>query len=298
MESPRRIPWAGIAALALLVAALAFFVFKDGDSESSIPTLERLREAGVVRVGFANEAPFGYLDTRSGRVTGEAPEIARVLFEKLGIAEIDPVVTEFGSLIPGLQAGRFDVIAAGMYITPERCAQIAFTNPTYSIGESFLVRSGNPESLHSFEDVARSDTARLGVVGGTVEHDYARKTGVPEDRIIIQPDNAAGLDGLRTDRIDALAVTQLTARDLLEKIGGSEIEIAAPFEDPIIDGSSVRGFGAFGLRQEDRDLLNAINRELESLIGSEEHLELIESFGFSKDNLPGDVTADDLCRGR
>jgi polar amino acid transport system substrate-binding protein len=35
----------------------------------------------------------------------------------MGIHQIEVVTTDFGSLIPGLQAGRFDVIAAGMYRT-------------------------------------------------------------------------------------------------------------------------------------------------------------------------------------
>ena len=32
-----------------------------------------------------------------------------------------------GFVIPGLNAGRFDLIAAGLFITPERCEQVAFS---------------------------------------------------------------------------------------------------------------------------------------------------------------------------
>ena len=109
-------------------------------------TLERAKSAGFVRVGFANEAPFGFAD-ESGKLTGEAPVVLTYILKKMGIAEVDGVLTEFGSLIPGLKAGRFDIIAAGMYVKPDRCAQILFSEPTYSISEAFAVKAGNPLKL-------------------------------------------------------------------------------------------------------------------------------------------------------
>src|SRR5690606_3307861 len=97
-------------------------------------TLETARENGYIRVGFANEAPYGYA-TPSGELTGEAPEVAKAILARMGIEEVDGVLTEFGSLIPGLRAGRFDIIAAGMFITPERCQQVQFSEPSYGIGQ-------------------------------------------------------------------------------------------------------------------------------------------------------------------
>src|SRR3546814_5140271 len=89
-------------------------------------TLEKAREAGFIRIGFANEAPYGFA-TPDGKLTGEAPEVAKAVLKKMGINEVDGVLTEFGSLIPGLKAGRFDIIAAGMFITPARCNEVAFS---------------------------------------------------------------------------------------------------------------------------------------------------------------------------
>jgi len=258
-------------------------------------TLLRIQRTGVVRIGYANEAPYGYLDSSTGKITGEAPEIASLILRKLGAEEIEPVVTEFGSLIPGLKADRFDVIAAGMYITPERNREIDFSNPTYAIGEAFLVRTGNPKSLHRFEDVAAKPDVKLGVMGGSVEHGYAQELGVPDDRIVIFPEYPSALAGLRTNRVDAVAVTVLTASDLLQKFGSGEIEMAEPFVDPIIDGESVRGYGAFGFRPEDDELRKAFNEQLAEFLGSEEHLELVRPFGFSEKTLPGDVSAEELA---
>jgi hypothetical protein len=116
-------------------------------------TLARARDQGFIRVGFANEAPYGFAD-EAGNLTGQAPEVARVVLRELGIEDMDGVVTEFGSLIPGLQARRFDLIAAGMFLTPERCEQILFSDPDYCAPQGLLVESGNPLDVHDYDDVA------------------------------------------------------------------------------------------------------------------------------------------------
>ncbi len=135
-------------------------------------TLDKIKESGSVRIGYANETPFAYT-ALDGSVTGESPEIVRKVFERMGIEKIEPVLTEWGSLIPGLRAGRFDLIAAGMYITPERCKQVIFTDPQYQLPDTLLVRAGNPKNLHSYEDIAKSG-AKLAIMAGTVNLAYAR----------------------------------------------------------------------------------------------------------------------------
>lgn len=282
-------------ARALLVAALAVLGCAcsqgpDGD------TLERARASGTLRVGFANEAPFAYLDPATSELTGEAPTLARAVLAELGIERIEGVLTEFGSLIPGLKAGRFDVIAAGMYILPARCREIAFSEPTYSVGEAFVVRQGNPRKLHSYADVASSD-AKLGVVAGAVQLKYAVDSGVPRSRIVIFPDAPSALEGVAAQRVDAYAATALTVNDLLRRAGNPALERAQPFTDPVVEGRPVRGYGAFGFRKEDEALRRAFNEVLGRLIGTPRHLELVRPFGFTELEQPGKVTAASLCGG-
>ncbi len=258
-------------------------------------TLERIREDGVVRVGFANEAPYAYTDTSTGELTGEAPEIARVILADMGVTEMRGVQTEFGSLIPGLNAGRFDIVAAGMYILPERCEQVAFSNPTYGIGEAIAVRAGNPKDLHSYEDIRDHEDARFGVVTGAIQVDYARDMQIPQDRVILFPDASSAVAGVRTGRVDAYGGTALTVQELVDRDDSGEIERAEPFTNPVIDGEEVRGYGAFAFRQGDNDIVAEFNERLADFIGSEEHLELVRPFDFTEQELPGDVTAEELC---
>lgn len=73
-------------------------------------------------------------------------------------------VVDFGALIPGLQAGQFDMIAAGMFITPERAEQIIFSDPDYCVSNSFAVAEGNPLGISDFQSIIDSG-ATLASVG-------------------------------------------------------------------------------------------------------------------------------------
>ena len=288
---------AGAALLMLVLLAPGCSDRADAPGKDAQSTLERAQQAGTIRVGYANEAPYAYLESASGRLTGEAPEIARAVLAKMGIREVEGVLTEFGSLIPGLQAGRFDVIAAGMYILPQRCKEIAFSNPTYSVGEAFVVAHGNPLGLSSYKEVARHTDARLGVVAGTVEREYARETGVPDERVVVFPDAPSALEGVIAGRVDAFAGTSLTVNNLLARAKSPRVEKAEPFSDPVIDGKPARGYGAFGFRKSDEKLISAFNDALARFIGTPAHLELVKPFGFTRSELPGAATAAELCRG-
>ncbi|WP_207398937.1 ectoine/hydroxyectoine ABC transporter substrate-binding protein EhuB [Bremerella alba] len=294
-ENKSEISLTGVLALLILTAGLGAIFWQANRSNSNgETTLTRIQEAHTVRIGFANEAPYGYLDTSTGKVTGEAPEIARAVLKRMGVERVEPIVADFGSLIPGLKAKRFDLIAAGMYITPQRAQEVAFSNPSYAIGESFIVKAGNPLKLHGYDDVRKNPKVKLGVMGGSVEQGYARDMGVDDNQVLVFSDYNSAILGLKGGQIDAVAATDLTVNDLLQKQASDEIEKAKDFQDPVIDGQTIRGYGAFGFRQEDVALRQRFNEELAKFIGSPEHLQLVKEFGFDETTLPGDVTAKEL----
>jgi len=258
-------------------------------------TLEKAREAGTITVGFANEAPYGFTD-QSGKLTGEAPELARVIFKELGIDEIKGVQVDFGGLIGGLNAKRFDAIAAGMFITPERCASAAFANPEYVAKSAFMVKEGNPKGLKGAKDPAEKG-ATVGVLTGAVEADYAEKTGVPKGNIKTFADQASAFEGLKSGRIDAIWLTRISLADLLSKHEGEGFEVTEAFT-PVIDGKEQFGAGAFAFRKADTDLVNAWNEQLEKLKQENRLLPILQPFGFTEAEMPGpEDTAAKFCQG-
>lgn len=272
---------------ALGIGALALFINFSCHADTA---LDKLNKTGEISIGYSNEEPFAYADA-SGKVTGESPEIARIIFKKLGAKKVDSVLTEWGALIPGLHAGRFDVIAAGMYITPERCKQVLFTDPQYQLGDTLLVKPGNPKKLHSYADFAKNRDLRLAVTAGTVELKYARDSGIADDQIIQVPNTTAQLQAVKAGRADAAIGTALTMKDLAKK-GGSSVEATTDF----VDDPSHIGYGALAFRPQDKELRDKVNAELKKWLGSEEHLRTVAPFGFDKSNITH-KTAAEICKG-
>src|SRR6266545_3110852 len=249
-------------------------------------TLEKAKREGFIRVGFANEAPYGFA-TPDGKLTGESPEVVKAVLAKLGINQVDGVLTEFGSLIPGLQAGRFDIIAAGMFITPKRCGQVQFSEPTYGIGQAFLVAKGNPKGIKDYSSVASNKDLKLAVMAGAVESGYAKDAGLAADQVLVLPDQSSLVKAVQAGRADAAALTANSIADMASKNDG--VESTKPFGE--VAGKSVAGHGGVAFRKEDTDLYEAFNAELKKFIGTPEHLALVTPFGFGEGFLPTKTTA-------
>jgi polar amino acid transport system substrate-binding protein len=254
-------------------------------------TLEKAKREGYLRVGFANEAPYGFA-TPDGKLTGESPEVVKAVLKKIGIGEVDGVLTEFGSLIPGLQAGRFDLIAAGMFITPKRCTQVQFSEPTYGIGQAMLVKKGNPKGIKDYSSIAGNKDLKLAVMAGAVEGGYAKDAGIDQSQLAVLPDQSSLVKAVQSGRADAAALTALSIADMAAK--NENVESTPPFGT--VAGKSVVGHGGVAFRKDDKDLYEAFNAELKKFIGSPEHIALVTPFGFGKGFLPTKATAE-LCAG-
>lgn len=284
---PSRRRQAGLLAGVLLLAALA------GAPAEAVAqsALEAARDGGTVTLAIAGEAPYGYRDA-SGRVTGEAPEIARAILSRIAPeAGTEFVETAFGQLIGALRDGEADIAAAGMFVTPERCALVAFSNPTYVVGEAFAVRRGNPKRLTDYPSISDDPDARIGLIAGTVEYNYALVAGIPADRAPLYRSFEDAIEALKAGEVDAVGLTALTAQGLVADEPDLE---ATPQFFPEIDGETVKGYGAFAFRKEDAALVEAFDAALADFIGTEEHLALVEPFGFRGDMLP-DQTTEALC---
>lgn len=298
-KSLKRLGLAAILTSALLTAACSSGTSQTpdaggGQASSGESTLEKAKRQGYVTVGFANEVPYAYA-TPDGQLTGEAVEVARAVLSRMGIEEMNGVLTEFGSLIPGLKANRFDIITAGMYITPERAKEVAFANPEYSIGEALAVKKGNPLNLKSYADIAANPEAKIAVMAGAIEIEYLQKSGVAQEQMVIVPDQPSAVSALQSGRADAITMTGPSLQAVLDSAKDDSLERVMDFIQPEIDGKSVRGYGAAAFRKEDEDFVKAYNAELQKLKESGELLKILEPFGFTEQELPGDVTAEEIA---
>ncbi|MGB9680150.1 MAG: ectoine/hydroxyectoine ABC transporter substrate-binding protein EhuB [Minisyncoccia bacterium] len=281
--------------LMFITLTSTLFLAGCGKTTTGETTLQKAQKTGEIKIGFANEKPYAYKDD-NGKLTGEAVEIAKIIFERLGIKKINGELTEFGSLISGLKAKRFDVITAGMFITPERCKQVAFANPDYSIGEALAVQKGNPKNLHSFEDIAKDPNIKVAVMAGAQESKTLKEIGVKENQIVIVNDQPSAISELESGIVDAVAMTGPSLQAMLDSAKSNKIERVIDFKDPVINGKVLRNYGAAAFRKEDTDFVKAYNEELEKMKQSGELLKILEKFGFTENEMPGDIQAKDICK--
>src|SRR5699024_11032912 len=241
-------------------------------------SLEEIKDRGVIRIAVANEIPYGFIDL-NGEAKGAGPEVAQHLVKELGIDEIEWVTTNFGSLIPGLQADRFDMVAAEMAILPQRCDKVAFTEPNSSYGEGLLVAKGNPKDVHSFDYFADNDE-KIAIMAGADQLEMLQALDVPAERMVTISTNSDAISTVSTGRAIAYAATSLTVSELAAK--SKQVEAAADFEDPVIDGQPVRSWGAFTFNKDADDLVDAFNAELETFKQTDEWRDILTEYGFSE----------------
>ncbi|QVJ01120.1 ectoine/hydroxyectoine ABC transporter substrate-binding protein EhuB [Nocardiopsis eucommiae] len=284
------------AAVAGLAACSRVDSGSGGQNAEGQSTLERLREQGFVAVALANEVPFGFVDS-SGNPAGQSPAVAKAVFEELGVPEIQASATSWDGLIPGLQANRYDVIAAGVFITPERCQEVAFSEPTATSPEAFLVAKDNPEKIQHFEDFVKNPDLKLAVLNGSVEQTYAEYFEVPSGQLELIPDQTRGFELLESGRVDAVSMLAVSHSYLLiERNMEDQYTVSDPFY-PVMDGNEEKGWGGLCVRPEDEELLSEINRVVAEFTESGRLLELGEEWGFTEDDLPDGTTTAALCEG-
>ncbi|MDX2681663.1 ectoine/hydroxyectoine ABC transporter substrate-binding protein EhuB [Streptomyces soliscabiei] len=257
--------------------------------------LAKLRKQGYVRIGFADEAPYGYKD--GGDLLGEAPTLHQVIFKALGVGELRASVVDFASLIPSLNANRFDVVSAGMAITPERCENAAFSEPEFVSPTALLVREGNPHDLSDLKSCAGKDVM-LGVLSAAVEKNYATAAGVSRDRITSLSAQQDGLDALVAGRIDAFALTGISLKWLARTNGGAPVDVLPAFV-PEVDGKKQYSPGGAVFRRSDTALRDAFNEELTKITSdADRYVKLIGDYGFGESEIPpSGMTTRQLCKG-
>ncbi|AEA23932.1 ABC-type transporter, periplasmic subunit family 3 [Pseudonocardia dioxanivorans CB1190] len=262
---------------------------------SGATTLRRIRESGVARVAIAGEQPYGFSDA-AGRVTGEGPEVARLVLRAVGVDGIEAVQVPFDKLIDTLVAGDADLVTAGLTISPERCARVAFSRPDFVVRPAFLVRRGNPAGLRSFADVVRT-RVRLGVLAGSAEQAWARASGVPDHAVTTYDGQSSLVAAVADQHVDAGALTRISLLDALRRNPGLRLEVTPGFRVTIA-GREVVPAGGFAFRREDADLVAAFDDALAAAQASGDWLRVASPFGFTAANLPpADVTTAALCAG-
>jgi polar amino acid transport system substrate-binding protein len=285
-------------AIADSVAAFALTISL-GTTSALATTLQEVQSDGYVRGANANEVPYGFMDA-DGNAKGIGPEVAAAVWKSIGVKDITWSVGPFGTLIPGLKARRYDFVGAEMNILPARCQQVAFTEPNSSYGEGLLVPKGNPKKLHSYTDIKANPALKVAIVSGADQIDFLHGMGIPDSQIVMIQANADALSTVKTGRADAYAATELTVAQIIKEASDAGVEQAQPFTDPIVGGKSVRSYGGFDFRSQDKLLYKAFNTALISFKKTDAYAKILTSYGLSPASIAAarSKTMAALCAGQ
>ncbi|NIA67866.1 ectoine/hydroxyectoine ABC transporter substrate-binding protein EhuB [Pelagibius litoralis] len=274
--------------------AVAFSLASPASAET---TRERVLSEKTIVIGVHNKAPWGYRD-QNGNPAGFHPDLVRAIFEPLGVTKVELVIADFGALIPGLVASRFDAIASGLYITPKRCELVAFSNPDLRLADAALVAAGNPKGIKSYSDIAANEDLKFGATRGSVQGKNAAAAGIPESQMLLFQNTESTIAALTSGRVDAIAFSAATASKVVSDPNIDGIERASPFTGLILgNGKEKVGHSAVAFRQNDEDLRDLYNERLAELRADGTFDLIMEKNGFSKMEKAPDISFSQLCSG-
>ncbi|WP_245442481.1 ectoine/hydroxyectoine ABC transporter substrate-binding protein EhuB [Mesorhizobium hawassense] len=279
----RRAVLKGMAALGVAALATAWFA----GSASAQTLLEKIKSGGTIRIGFSNTPPSAY-PGKNNEPLGFFNAVTLDILKKLGTTKVEPIVAEWGSLIPGLQAGRFDIITGGMYILPERCRNVLFSEPIGKFTEGLIVPKGNPEDLHSFGDI-RDKGLTLVTAAGYETVKTAKDVGIPENRIMQVAGPAEILQAVKAGRAAGGSAFYFTVKDLADK--DASVELANPYSP-----SEKPGYSGIAFLPNQQAEVDAFNKVLKDYIGSDEMMKSVGKYGYTKIHLPDGTTTAELCK--
>ena len=235
--------------LILLATAmvLCFAACGATDEGGNDPTAEPGKKVLTLATS-ADFPPYEYIEGDS--FAGIDIEIAQAIAEKIG-CELDIQNVEFGSIIAGVQTGKYDIGMSGITVTDERKTQVNFTD-TYSTGvQVVLVKEGS--DIKSPDDIATLG-ATIAVQQSTTGDIYACDD-FGEDHVLEFKTYSDVIQALIAGKADCVIMDNEPAKAFAEENEGLVIlETEYVVEDY-----------AIALNKDDADLLADINKALAEL---------------------------------
>ena len=201
----------------VLAALLAVAVFAGcsnaaDNNETSAPSEEKQTLTMATNAAFP---PYEYVE--GDKVVGIDAEIAQAIADKLGM-ELEIIDTEFDSIIPGVQGGKYDMGMAGMTVTPEREESVSFSSSYASAVQVVIVPENS--AIKTVDDIT-SET-KIGVQVATTGCIYA-KDDYGVDAVQEFQNGAAAVQALLSGKIDCVIIDNEPAKAFVASNEGLKI---------------------------------------------------------------------------
>ena len=173
-----------LAAVLALTMLLALAACGSGNSDTNTAS----GSAGKTTVTVATSPDFPPFESLDGsEVVGIEVDILQAITEKLGM-EMKLEQMDFESVIPGVQAGKFDIGMSGITITEDRQKNCDFTQPYFLASQAIVV---TPDSDITCKADLEGKT--ISVQTGTTAEEYCMENGYEVLAFAANNDAAAAL---------------------------------------------------------------------------------------------------------
>lgn len=234
---------------ALLALCMVFTMTACGTKGSP---LKKLQKAGKLVIATSPDFPPFESLSGDGKVEGIEIDILNEVCQSLGLTlEIQQM--DFDSVLPGVQAGKYDMGVSGISVTEKRQKNVLFTDPYCLAAQAIVVKEGSP--ITGKADLTGKTVA---VQTGTTAESFCMENGYTVNAYAANNDaQSALLQG----KVDAWVIDDLTAADMVKVYnaqGGDQLVILS-------EAMTTEPY-AFAMAFGSEDTVAAINEVLNTML--------------------------------
>lgn len=229
--------------------------------------------------------PMRFFDD-SGAPTGAEVDLGTEIAARLGLEAVI-VNSVSDTIVAAVNAGKCDIIISTMAITAERKEQVDFIT-YFQAGQSFVVATGNPENIHTQEDLCGKSIAAQ---TGTVEVDHLQGTGEFEKKGLSAACESAGLDAIdiQTYQKDSDALLALQSGQVSAYFADSPVAGFYVAQHP--DSFELSGLSlevakqGIAVPKEKPELKAQVQRALGTMVRDGTYIAILEKYGVADGNV-------------
>lgn len=197
--------------------------------------------------------PYSFID-KDGNAQGFDVDSMKWIAEKKGI-KVAFMPVEWSGIIPALQAGKIDMVYAGMSITPARQEAVNFSNPYWVVNQDVVARENSNVTL----DEVLAGKVVLGAQQGCtaeswIEKNLVAKGVMPAENLKTYANTQLAVNDLEAGRVDAVMYDDVSIKDIIK---GKPVKVIGSVE-------TREEFGV-AIRKTDAALLEFMNEAIAEL---------------------------------
>ena len=237
--------------ICVLMAALMMMALLAGCGASG-KTLADVQKAGKLTIATSPDFPPFESLGENGEVFGIEIDILNLICDELGV-ELEINQMDFDSVLPGIQAGKYDLGASGISVTPEREENTLFSVPYCLAAQAIVV-------LKDSTIAAKADLEgkTISVQTGTTAEEFCMAAGYTVNAYAA---NADAQEALISGKVDAWVIDDLTAAEMVKLYNEEHGETLM-----VLGEAMTTEPYAFAFMKGSDDLVNAINEIMNKLL--------------------------------